>query len=79
MKEKHTNLYKKLYNLVKNKNYFVITTNTDEQFINNGFAKEKVFEAQGSYSKLQCSIPCHNKLYDNEKLIKEMLINIIKT
>lgn len=75
---KHTNLYKKLYNLVKNKNYFVITTNTDGQFINNGFAKEKVFEVQGSYSKLQCSIPCHNKLYDNEKLIKEMLINIDK-
>lgn len=73
---KHTDLYKKLYQLVKDKNYFVITTNTDGQFINNGFDKEKVFEVQGSYSKLQCSIPCHNKLYDNEKLIRELLENI---
>lgn len=64
---KHTDLYKNLYELVKDKNYFVITTNTDGQFINNGFDKEKVFEVQGSYSKLQCSIPCHNKLYYNKK------------
>ena len=73
---KHTDLYKNLHELVKNKNYFVITTNTDGQFINNGFDKDKVFEVQGSYSKLQCSTPCHNKLYDNEEIVKEMLENI---
>ncbi len=73
---KHTDLYSKLYDLVKDKNYFVITTNVDGQFINNGFDKDKVFEVQGSYSKLQCSTPCHNKLYDNEKLVKQLLNNI---
>lgn len=73
---KNTELYKKLYKLVKDKDYFVITTNTDGQFINNGFDREKVFEVQGSYSKLQCSIPCHNKLYYNEEIINEMLKNI---
>ena len=73
---KHTELYKKLLNLVKDKNYFVITTNTDGQFINNGFDKGLVFEVQGSYAKLQCAIPCHNKLYDNEDLVKELLENI---
>ena len=73
---KHTELYKNLFNLVKDKNYFVITTNTDGQFINNGFDKNKVFEIQGSYSKLQCSIPCHNKLYHNEQLVIDMLDNI---
>lgn len=72
----HTELYKNLYNLVKDKEYFVITTNTDGQFINNGFDKEKVFEVQGSYSKLQCSVPCHNKLHNNEKLVKKLLKNI---
>ena len=56
--------------------YFVIKTNTDGQFINNGFDKERIFEVQGSYSKLQCSIPCHNKLYYNEELVKEMISNI---
>lgn len=73
---KHTKLYQNLFNLVKDKNYFVITTNTDGQFINNGFDRDKVFEVQGSYAKRQCSIPCHNKLYDNEVLVKEMLDNI---
>ena len=73
---KNTELYKQLYSLVKDKNYFVITTNVDGQFINNGFDKERVFEVQGSYSKLQCSKPCHNKLYDNEKIVYEMLDNI---
>lgn len=61
---------------MKDKNYFVITTNTDGQFINNGFDKKKVFEVQGSYAKLQCIVPCHNKLYNNEKIISEMLSNI---
>ena len=75
-KIKKKELYKNLYNLVKDKNYFVVTTNTDGQFINNGFDKEKVFEVQGSYSKLQSSIPGHNKLYDNEELVKEMISNI---
>ncbi len=73
---KHTELYKKLFELVKDKTYFVITTNTDGQFINNGFDKSKVFEVQGSYSKLQCCKPCHNKLYDNEEQVYEMLNNI---
>lgn len=72
----HTELYKNIYNLVKDKNYFVITTNTDGQFINNGFSKDKVFEVQGSYSLLQCSTPCHNTLYNNEKQVKEWLDNI---
>ena len=71
-------LYKKLYQLVKDKNYFVITTNTDGKFIQNGFDKEKVFEVQGSYSKIQCSIPCHKKLYDDEELVKNLLKNIDK-
>ena len=65
--------YKDLLEIVKNKNYFVITTNVDGQFIKSGFDKTKVFEVQGSYGKMQCSVGCHNKLYDNTKLVKEML------
>ena len=40
-----------------------------------GFDRDKVFEVQGSYAKRQCSIPCHNKLYDNEVLVKESLLH----
>ena len=75
---KHTKLYENLYKLVKDKDYFVITTNTDGQFLHNGFDKNRVFETQGSYSKLQCSIPCHEVLYENDNLVMDLLDNIDK-
>jgi NAD-dependent SIR2 family protein deacetylase len=65
--------YLKLYNLVKDKNYFVLTTNVDRQFIKAGFDESKVFEIQGTLTKIQCSKACHDKLYDNTNMVKEML------
>ena len=70
---KATPLYKNIYELVKNKSYFVITTNVDEQFEKAGFEKNKIFATQGSYSKLQCSEACHNKLYDDTELVNRMV------
>mgnify|MGYP002516959275 CR=1 FL=1 len=66
-------LYKRLYNLIKDKNYFVITTNVDHQFQKNGFDKERLFYMQGDYGLFQCSTPCHNKTYDNFDIIKKMI------
>ena len=68
-----TDLYKKLFNIVRDKDYFVITTNTDDQFRKSGFDKDRFFRTQGTYSKIQCSKACHNKLYDDEELILEMM------
>ena len=65
--------YKNLYQLVKDKNYFVITTNVDGQFLKAGFSKEKVFEVQGSLSKIQCAVCCHRKLYDDLELVNKWL------
>ena len=62
-----------LFKLVKNKNYFVITTNVDGQFLKAGFNHNKVFEVQGSLSKIQCAVGCHNKLYDDLKMVRNML------
>ncbi len=68
-----TKLYKDLYQLVKDKNYFVITTNVESQFEKAGFSFDKVFEVQGNYGYFQCAKGCHDKLYDNESLVKEMV------
>ena len=68
-----TKLYKDLYQLVKDKNYFVITTNVESQFEKAGFSFDKVFEIQGNYGYFQCSKGCHDKLYDNESMVKEMV------
>jgi NAD-dependent SIR2 family protein deacetylase len=68
-----TKLYMDLFQLVKEKNYFVISTNVESQFVKAGFPSNKVFEIQGDYSFLQCEKGCHDKLYFNESLVKEMI------
>lgn len=35
--------------------------------------KIRYFGTQGSYSKLQCAEACHDRLYDNEELVKKMI------
>ncbi len=65
--------YKKLFELVKDKNYFVITTNVDHQFQKAGFDKSRLFYTQGDYGLFQCSEPCHNGTYDNEEAVKDMI------
>ncbi|MGB4660743.1 MAG: Sir2 silent information regulator family NAD-dependent deacetylase [Mobilitalea sp.] len=69
-----TSLYKEILELVRNKKYFVISTNVESQFVKAGFQEDKVFEIQGDYSYLQCAKGCHNKLYYNEDLIKKMVL-----
>ena len=71
-----TELYKKIFDLVKNKEYFVITTNVDDQFYKTGFDKDKIFRVQGSYALNQCSKGCHNRLYSNVELVNNMLDSI---
>ena len=66
-------VYDKLYGLVKDKNYFVITTNVDHCFQKAGFDKTRLFYTQGDYGLFQCSVPCHNKTYDNEEVIRCMV------
>lgn len=72
------NLYKSLFNLFKDKNYFIISTNVDNMFEKNGFDKERIFNVQGSYSLFQCSVPCHNKLYNNKDIVFKMVDNLDK-
>ena len=69
--EKPLKLYQELYEIVKNKEYFVLSTNVDGQFYNSGFDKDKIFEVQGDYSYLQCENACHNKLYNNKELVEK--------
>lgn len=66
-------VYQELFALVKEKEYFVLTTNVDHCFQKAGFAKERLFYTQGDYGLFQCSVPCHNKTYDNEAQIRRMV------
>lgn len=66
-------VYKKLLELVKDKDYFVLTTNVDHCFQKAGFDKHRLFYTQGDYGLWQCSKPCHNKTYDNGDIIRQMV------
>ncbi len=65
-------VYEELFELVKDKNYFVITTNVDHCFQKAEFDKSRLFYTQGDYGLFQCSEPCHQKTYDNEEQIRAM-------
>ena len=65
--------YRRLYEVVKDKDYFVITTNVDHLFQKTGFDKSRLFYTQGDYGLFQCSEPCHAQTYDNEAIIKDMI------
>lgn len=66
-------VYNDLYNLVREKDYFVLTTNVDHCFQKAGFDKNRLFYTQGDYGLWQCSKPCHNKTYDNETVVQQMV------
>ena len=66
-------VYRNLLELVKDKDYFVLTTNVDHQFQKAGFDKHRLFYTQGDYGLWQCSRPCHDKTYDNEDVVGQMV------
>ena len=66
-------VYDNLLKLLKDKDYFVITTNVDHQFQKAGFDKQRLFYTQGDYGLFQCAKPCHQKTYDNEEVVKRMI------
>ena len=68
-------VYNRLLDLVKDKDYFVITTNVDHQFQKAGFDKERLFYTQGDYGLWQCSVPCHKRTYDNKGKVVKMLLS----
>ncbi|RGB65405.1 Sir2 silent information regulator family NAD-dependent deacetylase [Harryflintia acetispora] len=65
--------YHNLLQLLEGRDYFVITTNVDHCFQRAGFDKQRLFYTQGDYGLWQCSLPCHQKTYDNEEAVRRML------
>ena len=62
-------VYQELLNLVKDKDYFVITTNVDHQFQRAGFDKKKLFYTQGDYGLFQSVNSDIRETIDNEEWV----------
>ncbi|OON97714.1 MAG: Sir2 silent information regulator family NAD-dependent deacetylase [Candidatus Epulonipiscioides saccharophilum] len=67
------NTYDILLDLVRDKNYFVITTNADHAFINYNFDPTRIFCVQGDYQLFQCSIPCVQETFNSQFQILQMV------
>lgn len=63
--------YKDLEQILQDKEYFILTTNQDTQFLQ-VFPEEKVSAIQGNWTSIQCSGPCHDQVYPFVEQAKEM-------
>ncbi len=68
-----SDVYPNLLKLVKNKDYFVLTTNVDHQFQRAGFDKKRLFYTQGDYGLLQSVDPELPNTFDNEEIVMKMM------
>ncbi len=65
-------VFEDLLTLVKDKEYFILTTNADHIFQRTGFDKKRLFYTQGDFGLWQCKKPCHQKTYDNKEIVIKM-------
>lgn len=66
-------VYRQLHELVRGRDYFVLTTNVDHQFQMAGFDRRRLFYTQGDMGLWQCGEPCHQVTYDNETQVRTMI------
>lgn len=66
-------IYEQLLGLLRDHDYFVLTTNVDHCFQRAGFDKQRLFYTQGDYGLFQCSKPCCQETWDNEELVRHMV------
>ncbi len=66
-------VYRELLELVRDRNYFVITTNVDHQFQRAGFDKKRLFYTQGDYGLFQSVHGRDRKTYDNEAWVMKAI------
>lgn len=71
-----SDIYERLYDLVKDKDYFVITTNVDHCFQKAGFDRDRLFYTQGDYGLLQDHEGDEPFTYDNEAIIRDMVLSL---
>ncbi|WP_033160992.1 SIR2 family NAD-dependent protein deacylase [[Mycoplasma] collis] len=62
-----------LKTILENKNYFIVTTNSDSSLHKSNFDSKKYFYIQGQYNLMQCSKKCNNNSWEDRELIYKMV------
>ena len=69
-------LYAELRKLLEGKDWFVVTSNADRQFMRSGFDMDRVFEYQGNYDVLCCSKRCSKHTWESLPALREVKAHI---
>jgi NAD-dependent SIR2 family protein deacetylase len=69
-------VYELLFNLVRDKDWFVLTSNVDALFTRNGFDAGRVCSIQGDFAFLQCYTPCSDELWPSAPVLARLLPQI---
>ena len=69
-------LYAELLKLLEGKDWFVVTSNADRQFMRSGFDMNRVFEYQGNYDVLCCSKRCTKHTWESLPALREVKAHI---
>lgn len=65
--------YLDLAQILKGRNYFILTTNVDHLVQRAGLDKKRLFYTQGDFGLFQCSVPCRQETYDNKEVVEKMV------
>lgn len=69
---KYVSAYNHLYEMVKDKNYFIVTLNTDDIIYESMFSREKITAPCGSIGRLQCSCGCEGSIQNAEEIVNSI-------
>lgn len=69
MQNEPSQIMKNMYELVKEKDYFVVTTNGEDHFVPAGFVPERVFEMEGKLTEMRCANSCCDDIYSNREIV----------
>ena len=69
-------VYERLVDLVRDKDWFVLTSNVDALFARNGFDADRICSIQGDFAFLQCYTPCSDELWPSAPVIERLLPKI---
>ena len=73
---KYLKAYNNLYDMVKDKNYFVVTLNTDDLIFQSNFPQEKLTVPCGSKRRLQCSCGCEGSIQDAKDIVNNIVSQV---
>lgn len=70
--EEPSQMMRNLFRLVRDKDYYVVTSNGEDHFAPAGFDRNRIFEMEGRMTLSTCSAHCCEDVYENKEQVLRM-------